>query len=111
MFEGQSCEIVRYLPVNVDDCYSVFIANAFSPKGYNNIFKPIGQLEKVTDYVFRIFDRTGKELFSTQDPYSGWDGRFNGEFVPNGVYVYMLRFMPEYGTKGVEKFGSLLIVE
>ncbi len=111
IFSGKECAEERQLFVNVNDCNVVFLANAFSPKGYNSIFKPIGQLENVTDYSFRIFNRSGKQLFETRDPFAGWDGRYNGEFVENGVYVYILRFMPEFGTKGFEKLGSLLIVE
>jgi hypothetical protein len=31
-------------------------------------------------------------LFRTEDPEEGWDGRYNGDLVPQDVYAYLLRF-------------------
>jgi gliding motility-associated-like protein len=40
----------------------------------------------------RIFDRWGKQIFFTTDPNLGWDGKYNGELVPQGVYYYIINF-------------------
>ncbi len=40
----------------------------------------------------RIFNRWGKELFYTTDINQGWNGNFNGEPVPEGVYVVKVSF-------------------
>jgi len=75
--------------------YMMYIPNAFSPNGdgKNDIFRPIGsgfsQVEG--DYSLEIFDRWGKRIFLTKSPENGWNGKNdngNGEYVPNGVYVY-----------------------
>jgi len=75
--------------------YMMYIPNAFSPNGdgKNDIFRPIGtgfsQVEE--DYSLEIFDRWGKRIFLTKSPENGWNGKNdngNGEYVPNGVYVY-----------------------
>ncbi len=43
-----------------------------------------------------IFDRWGELVFSTEgippnEPTLGWDGRFNGDFAVQGVYVYLFK--------------------
>ena len=71
------------------------VPQIFSPNGdgKNDIFRPIGsgfsQVEG--DYSLEIFDRWGKRIFLTKSPENGWNGKNdngNGEYVPNGVYVY-----------------------
>jgi gliding motility-associated-like protein len=37
---------------------------------------------------FRIFNRWGNVVFETKDVNEGWDGTFNGEPQPFGVYIY-----------------------
>jgi gliding motility-associated-like protein len=69
----------------------IFIPNAFSPKGYNNIFKPVSSFVDNTGYIFQIYNRWGELVFETHDPNVGWDGTFEGEFVPMGVYVYYVK--------------------
>ncbi len=70
----------------------LFVPNAFVPKGYNNLFKPFGVFIDATDYHFIIFNRWGQIIFDTQDPNAGWDGTFDSNDVPMGVYTYMLEF-------------------
>jgi gliding motility-associated-like protein len=39
----------------------------------------------------RIYDRWGQLLFETTNiAGSGWDGRYNGQPQPQGVYVYLV---------------------
>jgi len=40
----------------------------------------------------RIFDKWGKQLFFTTNPNLGWDGKYKGELVPQGVYYYFINF-------------------
>jgi|GEM_PF-286476 len=69
----------------------VFIPNAFSPKGYNSIFKPVSAFVDNRGYIFQIYNRWGQLVFETSDPNTGWDGTFEGDFVPAGVYVYYVK--------------------
>lgn len=88
----------------------IFIPNAFSPKGYNSIFKPISIFADKTDYVFMIYNRWGELLFSTNNPEEGWDGRFKGDFVPVGVYIYYVRFNTSEGKK-FEKRSTVTVIK
>ena len=40
------------------------------------------------DYNWRIFNRWGELIFSTNDPEEYFDGRMNGLPIPEGGYVY-----------------------
>lgn len=77
--------------------YQIFIPNAFSPNndGINDRFVIRGgaDLERIVE--MQIFDRWGNLVFSNKffnpnDPFEGWNGRYKGQFVPPGIYVYSL---------------------
>jgi len=87
----------------------VFIPNAFAPKGYNNLFKPLAIFVNTDDYVFQVFNRCGGLLFETNDPNDGWNGQFNSEFVQTGVYVYYVRYKTSTGDY-FEKRGTIQVI-
>ncbi len=70
----------------------VFVPNAFSPNGdgLNDIFR-ITCRKLITVQEFRIMNRWGNEVFSTNDIQKGWDGKYKGVAQDPGVYYYMMR--------------------
>jgi gliding motility-associated-like protein len=88
----------------------IFIPNAFSPKGYNSIFKPISIYADKSDFTFIIFNRWGEKMFSTNDPDEGWDGRYEGDYVPAGVYIYYVKFNTSEGKK-FEKRSTVTVIK
>lgn len=65
--------------------------NAFSPgasEGVNDEWKV--SYKSIVKYECHIFNRWGKELFSSSDPAIGWDGMQGGKVVPAGVYYYVI---------------------
>jgi len=90
----------------------LFIPTAFTPKGTiveNMVFKPIGVFVPEGNYEFMIFNRMGQMLFSTNDLDQGWDGTFKGELVPEGVYVYVVRFVSAT-KKDFERRGTVTLI-
>ena len=71
----------------------VHVPSAFTPNGdgVNDLFRVLG-VEVVDHFDLDIFDRYGKKLFETRDPYGAWDGTYNGVPQPTGAYVYELHF-------------------
>lgn len=69
-----------------------YLPNGFLPLGVNTLFKPVLVFVGSSGYEFTIYNRWGQMLFRTQDPEEGWDGRYNGDLVPQDVYAYLLRF-------------------
>ncbi len=86
----------------------IFIPKAFVPDGINKQFKPV-LLFPAKEYEFRIFDRWGKELFFTQNIIAGWNGTYNGERLPFGGYVYVIKAVSNAGEV-VEETGVVVLV-
>ncbi|MFO7723789.1 MAG: gliding motility-associated C-terminal domain-containing protein [Bacteroidales bacterium] len=90
----------------------LFIPTAFTPQGVisqNVTFKPIGVFVPGGNYEFTIFNRLGQMLFTTTDRDQGWDGTFKGEFVPEGVYVYVVKFISAT-KKEYERRGTVTVL-
>lgn len=83
------CEVIDSVLVRTP-CDKINLPNAFTPESSytnSNTFG-IANLQFAKVNYFKIFDRWGKEVFSTIDPNMKWDGRFQGKRVPMGVYVW-----------------------
>lgn len=72
------------------ECNDINLPNAFAPESKSAATKYFGLLNKqiVKLNFFKIYDRWGKEVFSTTDITKGWDGNVNGEPAPLGVYIW-----------------------
>lgn len=71
----------------INDQVTIYIPNAFSPNGdgINDEFHISGI--GITSCSFNIYNRWGEHIFEGN---GAWDGTFNGEQVPEGIYIYML---------------------
>jgi gliding motility-associated-like protein len=80
--------VTKYIPVKTG--INVFSPNAFTPNddGLNNVFLPT--YENVKGVLFTVYDRWGETLFKTNQLTEGWDGRYKGVPVPEGVFVYVI---------------------
>ncbi len=67
--------------------------NAFNPKGINKEFGPVVSFYgEQRPYLFQIYNRWGQLLFESRDQNNAWNGRYKGELVQPGVYVYSLNY-------------------
>jgi gliding motility-associated-like protein len=75
--------------VCIDSCNFYEIPNVFTPNGddINDrlIAKTSGLVEKID---FKLFNRNGLLIFSTDKPKIDWDGTYKGKIVSPGVYFY-----------------------
>jgi gliding motility-associated-like protein len=75
------------------DCY-LNIPNSFSPNGdgRNDYFLPRELLSSgLSSFSMSLFNRWGELIFTTNSVDGrGWDGTYNGEDQPLGVYVYII---------------------
>ena len=82
----------------VDGVFVVFAPNAFTPDGneHNQYFDIKGYGYR--SYELLIFDRWGNKIETiTQDDY-GWDGTYNGILCQDGIYVWKLEAIDDYGV-------------
>ncbi len=87
----------------------IYVPNAFVPGGKNNVFKPTLLNPNISEYEFLIFDRWGKQLFTTDVLAAGWDGTNNGEEMPMGGYSYYIKVVSK-GGEAQEKTGMVVLV-
>jgi gliding motility-associated-like protein len=76
--------------VVIQPCGEVFVPNIFSPNGdgLNDLECVMGDC--VTSVDFKIYNRWGETVFSSDSQANCWDGTFRGKPVQTGVYVYKL---------------------
>lgn len=123
-FTEQGTSYVRFTADNAagtclfeSETYEVFVGeskldipNAFSPQGspgVNDEWKV--SYKSLISYECHIFNRWGKELFSSTDPSVGWDGRSGGKYVGAGVYFYVIKARGADGIK-YERAGDINII-
>lgn len=70
-------------------CDDIHLPNAFKPgSSYGNSRFGLLNQQLVKINYFKIYDRWGKEVFSTNDVNGKWDGNVDGKPAPLGVYVW-----------------------
>jgi gliding motility-associated-like protein len=85
------------------------IYNVFTPTpkdGKNDVFDIKIQGQKLYDLV--IYNRWGQQVFQTNNADSGWDGLFENELAPVGIYAYRFKYSLGSGVSGAKK-GSFLL--
>lgn len=84
----QSIEVI-----NEDCSCEPFVPNAFSPNndGINDKLLLFSDCE-MNNVQLSIFSHKGTLIFQTNDLNAGWDGTFNGQEMPVGVYIWQLSF-------------------
>ena len=75
--------------------------NAFSPNGdgINDVFKAKDGYKSITEFHATVFNRWGQNLYSWDNPSGGWDGKFNGKDVAQGVYFLLVKAKGADGRK------------
>lgn len=75
--------------------------NGFSPNGdgINDIYKAKEGFQSIISFRAIIYNRWGQKLYQWTDPYSGWDGRYNGKDVKEGVYFVWVEAQGADGQK------------
>ena len=71
---------------------SVYVPTGFTPNGdgKNDFLRGLYVGIKKVDY-FRVYNRWGQLIFSTNSLTRGWDGAINGVKQATGTYIWMLR--------------------
>lgn len=72
------------------------MANIFTPNGdgINDRFGvgPHIPASYFKEYSLRIFNRWGKLVYTGSAPDEGWNGKFRGKALPEGVYYYLMSY-------------------
>ncbi len=84
------CTVRDSIDINVSLESYLDVPNAFSPGSQPNALLKIVHRGNVKVNTFKVFNRWGAQMFSTTDVNEGWNGQFNDQPQPMGVYVYIV---------------------
>lgn len=107
IYDENNCEGQAEMWLRVDDNKNIYIPNVFSPDddGMNDVFtiltgeSPIQEIE-----MLKVYDRWGNLMYEANhfDPLDerfGWNGRYKGKPMDNGVYIYFVSIKYIDGTE------------
>ncbi len=113
------CDSLVVVDLKFQDCVKLFdelckisVPNIFSPdnNGLNDsFFIKYNELCELKDFHIFIFDRWGNNIFYSNDIKFSWNGRKNDEPLSSGVYTYLIRYLPLYGTEKITAGDITLI--
>ena len=106
-----NCKGVDSVTVFTKDCMEgIYIPTAFTPNndGKNDIFKPF-IFGNIVHYEFTIYNRFGQIVFTTTNPFNGWDGNLKGIQQNEGGFTWTCRYLL-LGKADQVKSGSVVLI-
>mgnify|MGYP006207710513 CR=1 FL=1 len=79
--------------VEVINDVRLFAPNTFTPDGdeFNQTWKFYASGIDEYNFELLIFNRWGEIIWESRDPEARWDGTYNGSYVQQGVYTWVIR--------------------
>ncbi len=90
--DSLGCKGEDYIIVKNECPPIIYVPGAFTPGELtiNNIFYAHGS--NITKYQIDIFNRWGTLVFHSDNLEIGWDGKYNSNYCPIGVYMYIIHY-------------------
>ncbi|MDG1428571.1 MAG: gliding motility-associated C-terminal domain-containing protein, partial [Crocinitomicaceae bacterium] len=93
------------------DQFLLYVPNSFTPNGdgKNDVFTPKVRGADPGDYIFRIYNRWGEQVFETNQIGEGWDGSFNeaASDVQSGMYVWIIIMKRNENASKIQRSGHV----
>ncbi len=93
------CADTAFGEVKVTPENTLYFPNSFTPNEdhVNDVFMVYGT--NIRAFHMKIFNRWGEEIFTSDDLYEGWDGKFKGDYALTGVYTVVVLWIDGDGNK------------
>lgn len=109
--DSLGCTVNRNVDVDQLLCCKAILPNAFSPNGDNkNDVLRVMPISAVESIKFLVFDRWGKEVFSTRQLTEAWDGTLHGVPCDVGVYFYYLEYSCSFQKEKIIMQGDVTLL-
>jgi gliding motility-associated-like protein len=104
------CVVTDEIRVKVFSTATIFVPSGFTPNkdGLNDILAAIPVGIKTFKY-FRIFNRWGELVFTTNDFKKGWNGIFKGIEQPPGTFTWQAEGI-DFTGKTIQKSGLIHLI-
>jgi gliding motility-associated-like protein len=112
------CIDTAYREIVVPNVFVIFAPNSFTPNGdgINDFF--FIEASDILSLDLNIFNRWGELVYhgeaQSESRDASWDGRYQGELVPDGTYTFLVHIVPknynqgEYSAKEIS--GSITVL-
>jgi gliding motility-associated-like protein len=96
-------------PITVSKVPEIYIPEVFTPNGdkNNDTFRVFGENIKLVS--LKVFNNYGNELYRSGNLVEGWDGTYEGENQPSGVYAYTAVIEDFLGNK-YNREGTITLI-
>ena len=90
----------------------MYAPNAFTPDGneFNQSWRMYLVGLDVFDIEINIYNRWGERVWQSFDVEVPWDGTYNGQIVPGGVYTWTLRAGDMNTDENYERVGHVTVL-
>lgn len=105
--EGCVDTVVNILTVNSDIIF--YAPNVFTPDGdeHNQTWQFYVNGIDIYNFELQIFNRWGEMIWESHDPQVAWDGTYNGNILPDGIYTWRASVKDIY-TDEKRAFGGFI---
>lgn len=111
VYDNEGCRDSAFITVRIFKTGPmVFVPTAFTPNndGKNDKLRPIAAgIAKIE--FFRVFNRWGQLVYSTQVSGEGWDGKINGHMQSASTYVWVVKAIDYRGETYLKK-GTVTLI-
>ena len=117
--DDEGCKDTARKYIYINPLFTVWIPNSFTPNDdntveapENEIFKPVGVGWDTKNYLMIIYDRWGREIFSTTDVNEGWNGTDHNRYGTNkavqDIYVYLIQISDLSGI--IHEYKGIIVL-
>jgi len=101
------CSDIDTIEVDVNVDYNFLVSNLLTPNGdgYNDTWY-IDNVDFYSDCEVSIYNRFGNLLYNKKGYKNDWDGKHNGQELPDGTYYYVIKCL---GATDVFKGGITIL--
>lgn len=114
-FNYNNCTDTICKTVIIDDVLFTYVPNSFTPDGddLNELWGMSTNIDAITSFEMRVFDRWGQVIFESEDPYEFWNGAANnsGDILKSDVYVYRIAFEIRETEVRKELMGHVTLIK
>lgn len=107
-------DISKSININVVDCYcELWFPTAFSPNGdgLNDVFVPkMAPGCNFSNYKFKVYNRYGQLIFSTNQAGLGWDGTMVNRAAEASIYYYIVEYNNRYSGENKLYKGDISLI-
>jgi len=97
LISDNGCKVNVKYDFFIKDFMTLYFPNTFTPNhdGINDVYYASGTIVK--EFKLQIYDRWGELLFSSDDLYKGWNGKYKGVEAKEDTYVYKAWALDYFG--------------